>query len=101
MNADQVRAFVAACYPNAMRSPAALAVQAACLADASAIACDAAAWHADDTAWMLDDARRLADEWCHLGTDGMREQIDAHLESNWPDASEGLREQVVSRACAK
>lgn len=93
MNAEQVRAFVASCWPSAMQSPFALAARAA---DAADTACAAAAWCADNTAAMLADAEILAEAWRHLGADEQREQVDAHLESNWPDASEELRAQVVS-----
>ena len=100
MDAKQVTAFVAACWPQAMQSPLALAVRSACAADEADIAVQAAAWFCDDTAALLRDAEVLAETWRHLGADEQREQVDAHLESGWPDVPEELREQIVSRVCA-
>ncbi len=99
MNADQVRAFVSACWPQAMQSPFAQAVRVACAVGIADIASAEAAWGASDTAVMLTDAESLADTWRHLGLDEWREQVDSHLESDWPDASEELRSQIVARVC--
>lgn len=100
MNADQVRAFVSACWPQAMQSPLAMAVRAVSAAHEAERCCVEAACGADDTGAMLADAEVLADTWRHLGFTQMREQVDAHLESNWPEAAQALREQLVSRVCS-
>lgn len=100
MNAQQVTAFVSACWPQAMQSPLALAVRSACAADEAGIAIEAAAWCCDDTDALLADAEALAETWSHLGAHAQREQVDAHLESGWPGVPEELREQIVSRVCA-
>ena len=98
MNADQVRALVSACYPRAMASPVALAFAGLAAADEAARVCNAATWELDDTAAMLSEARDYVEK--HEGSPraDLREYLDCWIESNWPDASEELREQVVARA---
>ncbi len=54
---------------------------------------------ADEMAEMLQYARDCADIWAHLCADEMREQVDAHLESNYPEASDEAREAVVRKVC--
>ena len=99
MNADQVRAFVAACYPRAMQSPVAQSFARLTTAYEAAGVCDAAAWSVKETLGMVAAADSYAD--LHAGTprDKLREYMDCYLESCYPDAEDELREQIVTRAC--
>lgn len=41
-------------------------------------------------------AEELADLWRHLGRDDMIEQVEAHLESNYPDVDDRIVELIVA-----
>lgn len=47
---------------------------------------------------MINAARDLAETWGHLPHEDMIEQIDAHLESTFPDASEDDRAVAIEEA---
>jgi len=50
---------------------------------------------ADEMAEMLREGNRLAEIWEHLGHDGMIEQIEAHLESDYENASDEVINAVI------
>ena len=49
-----------------------------------------------ERAELVEYARTLADIWRHLGPDEMLEQIEAHIESNYPDADERVVSLIVA-----
>lgn len=54
---------------------------------------------ADDTAEAVRYAEEQAEIWTHLAYADKREQIDAHLESNFPELGDDAREAIVDRVC--
>ena len=54
---------------------------------------------ADDTAEAVRYAEDQAEIWAHLAYADKWEQIDAHLESNFPELYDDAREAIVDRVC--
>lgn len=54
---------------------------------------------ADDTAEAVRYAEEQAEIWAHLAYADKWEQVDAHLESNFPDLDADAREAIVDRVC--
>lgn len=89
-------------------SPFSRAVQEVCAEDAASTAQEFAALTtratlaranaaADDMAEMVRYGQDLAETWAHLGHDEMVEQIEAHLESSYPEANDEAIAAVVRR----
>jgi len=54
---------------------------------------------ADETVEAVRYAEELAEIWAHLAYADKWEQIDAHLESNYPEMDHCAREAIVDRVC--
>lgn len=66
---------------------------------ATRAAMNRASAQADDTAEAVRYAEEQAEIWAHLAYADKWEQIDAHLESNFPELDYDAREAIVDRVC--
>jgi hypothetical protein len=109
MNADQVRAFVAATWPDAMRSPLAQAVQGFCAADeadravgfaklqASATVAEAKAMRAE----ALEHARHCIETCDAQGIRYDADTLSMNIESAFPDLDMDVCDEVAEEAVAR
>lgn len=103
MNADEVRAYVAAKWPNAMKSPFALAVQSIAAADEADRAIDFARLQsvAADTQ-MRDDAMRHALQCIDVceaqGIEYDEETLAFNIQSNFPDLDLDACDEIARKA---
>lgn len=106
MNADQVRAYVAATFPNSLGSPVAVAVQTFCAADSA----DRAVAFAQNQARAteVEKKRVLEDAMAHasscidacnaLGVEWDEETLTFNIESNFPELNDDECEEISIKA---